>query len=197
VTLLPLPPLLVLTDRAGTNGRPLLDVALDAVRGGARAIVLREKDLPRLEREQLARALRAMLGPVGGLLLVASDASVRGEGVHLAAEDPMPDLRPPFVGRSCHDRAELRRSAEEGCDYATLSPVFATASKPGYGPALAPGALRDTPLPVFALGGVSAANARQCMSAGASGVAVMGAVMGAASPADAVADLLAAIGAGA
>jgi thiamine-phosphate pyrophosphorylase len=185
----PAPRLLVLTDRAQTAGRPLDDVVRAAVAGGARAVVLREKDLPARDRAELAATLDAALRPVDGVLLVASGPA-RGNGVHLAATDAFPHPAPPVVGRSCHRAAELRDAAVEGCTYATLSPIFPSASKPGYGPALGPESLRDAPLPVLALGGVTASNAATCLAAGAAGVAVMGAVMRADDPAAAVAALL-------
>lgn len=188
-----LPPLLVLTDRRQAH-RPLLDTVQAAVEGGARAVVLREKDLPRDERLRLADALRPLLDAVSGLLLVASDATIPSDGLHLSAADALPSPRPPLVGRSCHHRSDLDTAATDGCDWATLSPIFPSASKPGYGPTLGPAALRDAPLPVFALGGVDADRAEASMAAGAAGVAVMGAVMAAPDPAAAVAALLHRIG---
>src|SRR6185369_17264850 len=126
-------------------------------------------------------------GPVG------SPERAGAGGVHLAARDPFPSPRPELVGRSCHDAAELAAAWDEGCDYVTLSPIFLTASKPGYGPALGTGALasmiralvasssarrRDRPAPaVYALGGVLPADVPACLAAGARGVAVMGPVM--------------------
>jgi thiamine-phosphate pyrophosphorylase len=92
-----------------------------------------------------------------------------------------------MVGRSCHSRAELDRAAAEGCQWATLSPIFVPTSKPGYGPALGAGAVAGAPLPVWALGGIGPANAGDCLRAGASGEAVMGAILRAEDPADAVA----------
>lgn len=182
--------LLVLTDRTLTGGRPLVDVVRAAVAGGAASVVLREKDLPRDQRDALAEELRAFVPR----LLVASDATIDADGVHLAATDP-PVRRSGgsavTIGRSCHSAAELRAAAAEGCDYATLSPVFPSASKPGYGPALGVDALRDAPLPVYALGGITPANAPQCLAAGAAGLAVMGYVMRADDPARAVEELLA------
>ena len=53
--------------------------------------------------------------------------------------------------------------------------------------------MRQVPGPVIALGGITAANAPLCLSAGASGVAVMGEVMRAANPQAAVEAMLAAI----
>lgn len=182
-------PLLVLADGPGN----LVEVVAQAVAGGARAVVLREKQRPPAERAALARELQPLLASAGGLLLVASDPGIDSDGVHLAATDPMPFPRPPLVGRSCHDRRSLEQAAEEGCDYATLSPIFPTPSKPGYGPALGVTVLAGCPLPTYALGGVGAATAGECVNAGAAGVAVMGAVMGAADPAGAVRAILAAL----
>jgi thiamine-phosphate pyrophosphorylase len=180
-----LPPLLVLTDRTLT-ARPLTEVVRAAVDGGATCVVLREKDLPHDERAALADALRVFVP----ILLVASASTVPSYGVHLAAADQLPAARPRIVGRSAHSAGDLAAAAAEGCDYATLSPIFATASKPGYGPALGVDALRDAPLPVYALGGVDPSNAGGCVAAGAAGVAVMGYVMRADDPARAVRELL-------
>lgn len=190
-----LPRLLLLTDRTQAD-RPVVEVVEAAVEAGARAVVLREKDLPRPQRARLADRLRAILAPVGGLLLVASDPSIPADGIHLAADDPLPDGT-RVVGRSCHGRTDLVAAAEAGIDYATLSPIHATRSKPGHGPALGPEALPDTPLPTFALGGVTPARAAACVRAGAHGVAVMGAVMRAADPGRVTAQLLDALADGA
>lgn len=172
-----LPPLLVLTDRAQCPGS-LVDAAGAAVDAGARAVVLREKDLSEAGRAELAEQLRAVLAPVGGVLIVAG---TRGDAVHLSARDALPTPIPAVVGRSCHDASEVRTAGDEGCDYVTLSPVYATASKPGYGPALGPSGLAAlttvaTP-PVYALGGVHPPDVADCLAAGAAGIAVMGPVM--------------------
>lgn len=188
-----LPRLLVLTDRAQAAPRLLVDVIRGAAVGGARAVVLREKDLAPGERAELAATLR----PAVEMLVVASDASIPADGVHLASNDAMPDPRPLLVGRSCHDADEIVQAAAQGCDYVTVSPVFASASKPGYGPWLGVEGLRrlaaGTDLPVYALGGITPRRARQCVDAGAYGVAVMGEVMRASEPADTLAELLGAI----
>ncbi|MEX2659418.1 MAG: thiamine phosphate synthase [Acidimicrobiales bacterium] len=187
-----LPRLLVLTDRRQAQ-RPLADVVKAALEGGAPAVVLREKDLPRDERARLADELRPAVALSGALLLVASDPTIPADGVHLAGSDPVPAERPPLLGRSCHGADDLAAAAAEGCDWATLSPIFTSASKPGYGPALGTAALGDASLPVYALGGVDVSNAAACTDAGCAGVAVMGAVMSAPDPAAVVTRLLAAL----
>jgi thiamine monophosphate synthase len=197
-----LPPLLLLTDRSQLPpGRRLTDVVAAAVRGGVRAVLLRERDLLPSERGQLAEELRAVLDPVLGLLLSASPIVRPAAGVHLRAGEPKPSARAAFVGRSCHDAAELAAALDERSDYVTLSPVAASASKPGYGPALGAdrfGALvARTPLRVYALGGVTPANAATWIDAGAYGIAVMGSVMRADDPTEVAAAHLDAMGAAA
>jgi thiamine-phosphate pyrophosphorylase len=204
----PLPRLLVLTDRSLVpTGRDLIGTLRAALGAGARAVVLRERDLPTADRARLADQVQALLAPVGGVLLLASAApraTVPG-GLHLRAADPAPTGRPGLLGRSTHSLDELLRAADEGCDYVTLSPVAPTRSKPGYGPALGVAGFRDVlaaarharsvPPAVFALGGVDEHNAASFLGAGADGVAVLGSVMGSPDPGRTVRRLLAVIGA--
>jgi len=204
------PRLLILTDRACAqrSGHALEYVVAAAVDAGAPAVLFREKDLEPRERARLATAIARPVARAGAVLVVASDASLAADvgaaGVHLAASDP--PLRDALVtshhfdvvGRSCHSGADLDRAGHEGASYATLSPVSASISKPGYGPApgadlwgeLAPRAGRP---PVLALGGVTVGLAGRCRDAGAWGVAVIGTVMGADDPGRATRDLLAAV----
>ena len=189
--------LVVLTDRRQSEaaGRPLPATVAAAVAGGAPAVLFREKDLPPDARRALGEEVADSCGDAG--LIVASDVGLAGElgatAVHLAAADAWLVTALP-IGRSCHDAAELADAARHGAAYATLSPVFPTGSKPGYGPPLTPDGLADlaarSPVPVLALGGVDATNVEDCLAAGASGVAVMGAVMAAPDPTAVVRELL-------
>ncbi len=186
----PLGPLLVLTDRTQCP-RPLVEVVAAAVEGGARAVVLREKDLPAGERALVAADLASLLLPVGGTLVLAG-TGLSGDAVHLSATDAVHVPRPSLLGRSCHDAASVRRAQDEGCDWVTASPVRLTDSKPGYGPALGVDGLAALTggVPVYALGGLGPDDVPACLAAGAAGVAVMGAVMRADRPDRVVADLL-------
>ena len=73
-----------------------------------------------------------------------------------------------------------------GADYVTVSPVFVTASKSGYGPVLGLDGLARivarAPGPVVALGGITPENAALCLSTGVRGIAIMGEIMRAAGP---------------
>ena len=203
---LPAPPLLIVTDRHQARA-PLAALAGAAFRAGGRWLMLREKDLDPAARLALLKDLIALGAPYGAAVTVNSDlaaaAAAGAAGVHLPAGGDPAAARAALgaaalIGYSAHDQAEAMAAAAAGADYVTLSPVFASASKPGYGPCLGPEGLRAAaarvPIPVVALGGVTAANAGSCLSAGAAGVAVMGPVMRAADPGAAVAELLAAIG---
>ncbi|NES12637.1 MULTISPECIES: thiamine phosphate synthase [Micromonospora] len=176
----------LLTDRRVAR-RALVEVVAGAVAGGVRWVVLREKDLPRAERLALAVELRAVLAEAGGTLVVAGPDPLDGDAVHLPAAGPYPPPPVGLVGRSCHDRTELARRTTE--HYVTLSPVFPTWTKPGYGPPLGPAGLaeliRVSPVPALALGGVETPDqVRACVEAGAAGVAVLGALMRVHDPAE-------------
>ena len=187
-----IPRLMVLTDRrALRRRRGLSEVVQECADAGLTHVDVREHDLPTAERSDLVAELAAHCG----LTVLASRRPDPGaHGLHLAATQPLPPgRRPPVLGRSCHDVAELARAAAEGCDYATLSPYATSASKPGYGPPVPAELFASSPLPVLALSGVHRGNAAQARAAGAHGVAVMGAVMRAQDPAREVADLVAAL----
>jgi thiamine-phosphate pyrophosphorylase len=202
---LPEPPLLVISDRSQAR-RPLLEIAEAAFRGGCRWFSLREKDLPAAERRKLLRAL-VLLGERFGATVTAHDdieavvAEAAG-GVHLpGGGDPVAggrQLPQGLIGVSTHAPEEAAAQLAAGADYVTLSPIFLSASKPGYGPAVGLDALaaaaRLSVGPIIALGGIDAANAASSIAAGAAGIAVMGEVMRAANPEETVRDLLAAIG---
>jgi thiamine-phosphate pyrophosphorylase len=191
--ILPDPPLLVISDRAQAR-RPLAMIAKAAFRGGCRWFSLREKDLPADERRALLAALVAEGARFGAVVTahedVAAVAATGAHGVHLpAGADPAAAralLPRALIGASAHSASEAAALLRQGADYVTLSPIFASASKPGYGPALGLDGLAAGVAaaagPVVALGGVTAANAPLCLAAGAYGVAVMGEIMRADDP---------------
>ncbi|MGQ9370590.1 thiamine phosphate synthase [Azospirillum sp. ST 5-10] len=204
--MIPHPALLAITDRRQA-GLPLPDLADRLFAGGLRWLSLRDKDLPAAARLDLARALVARAERWGSLVTVHGDPQVAqaagAAGVHLPDGGDVGRARAllgpdALVGVSAHDAAGLAAAARGGADYATLSPVFATSSKPGYGPALGLAGLRalaaGAPLPVVALGGIGAGNAAAVLGAGAAGIAVMGEAMRGRDPAAAVTRLLAAWG---
>lgn len=207
-TPLPEPPLLAITDRRLAD-RPLPQVAECLFACGVRWLSLRDKDLPERERLDLARAMIACARPWGARVTLHGDPALAAaagvDGVHLPAGGDPAAARAllgvgALIGLSLHDSdgaAAMERAAGQA-DYVTVSPVFASASKPGYGPCLGEAGLRRWVelggrwgLPVIGLGGLDRADAvAGCRAAGAAGVAVMGLAM---RDAQALAPLLAAL----
>jgi thiamine-phosphate pyrophosphorylase len=184
----PLPsPLLVITDRH--QARHSVEAIAEAIaEAGSRWLLFRDKDLEPSERRVLAGRLNEIARCHGMHLSVSRDVGLAAEfgaSVHLqsagAVEAARHRLGPDaFIGVSAHSLGDVAAAASAGADYVTYSPIFLTASKPGYGPALgvdALGAAAKQGIAIVALGGVTAASARQCLDAGAAGVAVMGEIM--------------------
>jgi len=90
-----------------------------------------------------------------------------------------------FIAVSCHTAEDVRRAASEGADLAVFAPVFEKGGQPGAGLEALRAACREAAtvsspepspavkLPVIALGGVTLQNARDCMEAGAAGIAAI------------------------
>lgn len=204
---LPDPPILVITDRRMAE-RPLADVVGAALRGGCRWVLLREPDLAADDLIDLGRSLQPLCRRHGAVLSVSADisaAAALGAGLHLPQRAVQPgcivSARAALgagvpIGISCHSQEEADVAARLGADYVTLSPVFLTDSKPGYGPALGTDRLSSmaaaTGLPVLGLGGVTPENAAAVRRSGAAGIAVMGLIMRAPDAAAAFAALQAA-----
>ena len=109
------------------------------------------------------------------------------DGVHLPANSESVEkiqaqiTKNLLIGCSVHTLDEARKREREGTDFVTYSPIFLTASKPGYGPAVGVDNLRKVAerieIPIFALGGITPERASECIRAGAHGVAVMSKLM--------------------
>ena len=201
---LPAPSLLVISDRQQAC-RPLEEVAEAVFAGGCRWFSLREKDLPPQQRRALLGAL-VVLGHRFGAVVTAHEdieavAAMGADGVHLPSggnpEAARARLPGALIGASAHSADEAAVLLRSGADYVTASPVFLTASKPGYGPALGLEGLARivarAPGPVVALGGITADNAALCLSAGVRGIAVMGEIMRSADPQATVEGILRAV----
>ncbi|MET3692458.1 thiamine-phosphate pyrophosphorylase [Methylobacterium goesingense] len=171
---------------------------LDRLLGaGIRWVWFRERDLASESRRTLGRAVAERVRAHRGTLTVGGDPALAAElgadGVHLPGGTSSAAIRRArlllsqgLLGVSAHAIDEVRAAAAAGADYVTLSPIFLTASKPGYGPALGPAALRCATAfgcPVIALGGITPDRVADCMRAGAAGIAVMGTLMRSADPA--------------
>ena len=161
-------------------------------------IIVREKDL-NVEEYRMLFAKVARIAHKGGKKCLAHGRIALGmmselgaDGIHLPL-DALCEWRAAsgrrsapqagavqLVGASAHSASELAEAAALGADYATLSPIFATACKPGAAPlgtAALAAACKASPLPVFALGGIGMDKLDACIEAGAAGCCMMSELM--------------------
>ena len=188
--------LYLVTDRALARGRPLADVVRAAVAGGVTCVQLREKEASAREFAAAARELVALLRPLGVPLIVNDRIDVAlaagADGVHVGQQDlSVADARrlgPPgwIVGVSAESVEDAVRAEREGADYVGASPVFATPTKTDHAAPLGLDGLRllraAVKLPLVAIGGIHAGNARETVRAGADGLAVVSAIVAADDP---------------
>ena len=197
--------LYLITDRhVLAPGQDLIATVRGALLGGVRAVQLREKDLSAAELYPLARELRELTREFSARLLINDRVdlalAIDADGVHLGSHSmPVAVARQllggqRLIGVSTHPPDEVRRAAAAGADFVTFGPVYATPSKLSYGPPLGLSPLTavcaDAPLPVFALGGVTAARLPALRAAGCQHVALIGAILQAVDPETAARDLL-------
>jgi thiamine-phosphate pyrophosphorylase len=203
VTRLALPPLYAIVDPLDT-GRSPTDLAAALLAGGARVLQLRLKAATSRELLDVARAIRALTRPAGGLLLVNDRPDVahaaEADGVHLGEDDlPIAAARVvlapgAIIGLSTHDVAQARAAAAAGADYLGIGPIFTTTTKAN---ALAAGGLAlvrevraAVSLPLVAIGGITPDTALAVRTAGADAVAMIGALVRAPDVTAAVRDTL-------
>ncbi len=180
---------------SGEEDERLLALVRGWATGGVDWVQLREKDLPPDRLLPLARKVQAAVAGTRTRLLLNGPAQVAiaagAAGLHLSgswtvqtvmearAAFSASGLR-PLLSVSCHSPEQARLARVAGADLALFAPVFgkalpgAEAPLPGQGlEALAATCRAAAPIPVFALGGVNAENAADCLRAGASGIAAI------------------------
>jgi thiamine-phosphate pyrophosphorylase len=169
--------------------RLLNDVEL-ALLGGARLVQYRDKSRDSQRRLAQAQQLLSLCRQYDAIFIVNDDvelaAAVRAHGVHLGGEDvPVPQARQrlgqeAIIGASCYNRLELAIQAQEqGADYVAFGRFFPSRTKPQAVQAditLLHRAKAQLHVPIVAIGGITAQNGAQLITAGADMLAVVDAV---------------------
>lgn len=173
---------------------------------GVDVVQLRDRSLAPAELAAEAGACAAAARAAGVLFIINDDpqlaAACGADGVHLgqgdgAIADARDVLGPDrIVGRTSRGGTELAAAAADGADYASVSPVWATPTKPGraaVGLAAVAAAARTATVPWFALGSIDERRARRLAALGATRIACVRAIVDAEDPAAAARALRAAL----
>jgi len=114
------------------------------------------------------------------------------DGVHVGQDDSAPSAARQIlggnaiIGVSVSTLEELERTDLSSCDYMGSGPVFSTGTKADAKPVRGLSGLKEiirlSPVPVVAIGGITADNADACFTAGAAGIAVISFISRAADP---------------
>jgi thiamine-phosphate pyrophosphorylase len=202
--------LYLVTDRRLAGARPLAEIVAAAVRGGASAVQLREKECGTREFVELARALKTLLDPLSVPLLINDRVDVAlaagADGVHLGQSDLDPAAArsllgdEAIIGLSVETMEQAEEAASLRVDYLGVSPIYPTPTKTDVATSWGLGGLaklrRATRHQLVAVGGINAGNAAEVIAAGADGLAVVSALVAAADPEAAARELVRAIGEG-
>jgi len=170
--------------RAGELGRAeFLQRLEQALRNGLRLVQVREKNFTETELRTFAAEVVALARRYGARVLINGAPELAQEidaaGAHLTAVQLMAARQRPeaaWCGASCHDAVELERAAMLGADYVVLGPVLSTPTHPDAPPLgweRFARYIRDYPLPVYAIGGLQAADMEIAWRHGAHGIALL------------------------
>ncbi len=184
--------LYVIIDPQVAPRRDELDIARQAIAGGARLIQLRDKTREKGLQLPVARAILDLCRDAGVPFIVNDHVdlalAVNADGVHVGQRDlPVSVVRglvprQMIVGCSTNNAEEARQAETDGADYVSVGRLFPTGSKSDTRPANVDtirsvrGAVR---LPVCAIGGINESNIDAVIAAGADMVAVIAAVIAA------------------
>ena len=194
--------LYLITDRKlVTRHSSLVTAVEEALKGGAKALQVREKDLGTRELLDMAYRMRELADKYSAKLFINDRVdialSVEADGVHLGQNSIPPHaVRKAvnasrithhasrfLIGVSAHSIEEAKQAEEGGADFITLGPVYKTPSKLKYGQPLGVDIIRkakaEISIPVFAIGGVKQFRIKEVMDAGADGIALISGILGA------------------
>jgi thiamine-phosphate pyrophosphorylase len=186
----------LVTDPALVGHRKLTEVVAAAIRGGVRVVQYRDKHASTREMVAMAAELAALCRRMGAWFLVNDRLDVAlavdAAGVHVGQDDmPVATARrllgpEKLLGVSVHNEAEIRQAELDGADHVSLSPIFATPTKPDHQAPLGLEGVRTLSrfarVPVIAIGGIHTGNAAEVIRAGARGICVVSAIIAAPDP---------------
>lgn len=155
----------------------------DAINNGLRLLQIREKEMTACELKRFVDQVLPMTVPAGVKVLINSSVSheqqLRFSGLHLNSNHLMSlDTRPNFetVAASCHNQLEVDQAIKLSLDFVVLSPILKTATHPDaipLGYEKMQKIISKCPIPVYALGGMTADHLKDVQQHGAHGIAML------------------------
>ena len=165
---------------------------IDSARlGDAVQVQLRAKNLATSERQRILKKARGLISTKTFVVLNGTSKEARDfrfDGVHWSestlADEDSGHFCNYTVSAAMHSADSIEFAAEKGANQFVFSPIFQPTWKSAepQGTDVLNAFVEQTPLPVYALGGVTVANCRSCLDAGAVGVATLSEVCRAESP---------------
>lgn len=183
--------LYVILDPSVCPDRPLHEVLKVSAAAGATLFQYRNKSASMKDAYIEAMELRKLAAEREVLFIVNDRCdlalAVDADGVHLGQGDlPLNLARKvmgpgKLIGISTHNAEQVRVATAGGPDYLGFGPIFKPGSKADHDPVVGVAGLKAirplTPLPIFAIGGISLDHVSEVMGAGANGVAVISAIL--------------------
>jgi thiamine-phosphate pyrophosphorylase len=200
--------LCLIADAEAAGNRSLVSIIQKAVEAGTTLVQVRGKKLSTPQFLNLALAACEFCKSRDIPLIINDRIDIAlacdADGVHLGQEDiPLSFARKilgnqRLIGVSVNTVKEAHEAEAKGASYLGVGPIYDTLSKEEIGPILYLEGLRKirkkVQIPILAVGGIQAENARDVISSGADGLAVISAIMGSEDIAEATSRLLHAIG---
>ncbi|MCM3785648.1 thiamine phosphate synthase [Neobacillus mesonae] len=169
------------------------DTLKEALRSGVTLFQFREKGPGSFEGEkrvEFARSLQKLCREHGVPFIVNDDVDlaleIEADGVHVGQDDEEPGkvrerIGDKILGISAHTTEEARIAYEQGADYIGVGPIYPTRSKDDAHAVQGPLIIKsmrgaEIGLPLVGIGGITPANSREVILAGADGVAVISAI---------------------
>jgi 8-oxo-dGTP diphosphatase len=172
---LALPHEYAITDAVRWGTATMLDKLERRLEQGLKLVQLREPGLGEEERKIFCELAIARARRYGCKVMVKS-ADPGADGVHYTASRLMQLSERPrgmLAAASCHSREELERAMALELDFAVLGPVMEKAGAMPLGWTRFAQIVRGTTLPVYAIGGLAAADMEKAWRAGAHGLAMI------------------------
>ncbi len=172
------------------SNQSIAEIIHEILSAGVRVVQYRGKHKNDLESIKEANLLSAICKKFNALFIINDRVDIalatNADGVHLGQNDmPITEARKilgphKIIGKSTHSKKQIEAAVKEGCDYIGIGPIFNSNTKPELIPigiSSIKEAIKSSPLPTFAIGGINTSNINQIKNTGCKRIALSEAIM--------------------